>query len=155
MEKVVSVFSFELMGNVGINPFGEKPSFVSRTLENKVNYFVSIDREQGMPGSTPIPTFCYYPVKTEIVGGRLILRKFPSVLTDGILMLARKKAIEITVDEISRGRIILGDRVEDFAALAERYESIAPAVIVTNEAVDPLSEVDLFTYTANPMAHWL
>lgn len=155
MEKVASVFSFEVMGNQRINPFGEKPSFVSRTLENKVNYFVNVDYEQGLPGSTPIPTFCYYPIKTEVVGGRLFLRKYPGILTDGIIMLARKKAIEVTVDEVSRGRVVLGDRVEDFAVLAERYADIIPEVVVTPDSVDRLAGVNLFDYTLNPQAYWL
>lgn len=154
MEKVGSVFSFQDMGNLKINPFGEKPSFVSRTLENKVNYFVTIDHEQGLPGTPPIPTFCYYPIKTEVIGGRLFLRKFPGLLSDGILMLARKKAIEVTVDEVSRGRILLGDRVVEFATLTERYvsEVVVPAAPV---ATDPLANVDLFTYSINPQAYWL
>lgn len=155
MEKVVSVFSFRDMGNLKVNPLGEKPSFISRTLENKVNYFVTIDSQQGMPGTPPIPTFCYYPVKTEIIGGRLLIRKYPGMLSDGILMLARKKAIEVTVDEVSRGRVILGNRVEDFAALAERYATLVPPTPVAAAVVDPLAEVDLFTYSINPQAYWL
>lgn len=155
MEKVASVFSYRMMGDSKMNPFAEKPSFVSSTLENKVNYFVNVDYEQGPPGATPIPTFCYYPIKTEIIGGRLFLRKFPAILTDGIIMLARKKAIEVFVDEVARGRAILGDRVEDFASLAERYANLVPERVVTAEAVDPLAGVDLFTYTVNPQAYWL
>lgn len=153
MEKVSSVFSYQLMGNLQINPGGEKPSFVSGTLENKVNYFVVLDHEQGVPGSPPVPKFCYYPVKFEVIGGRLFLRKFPGLLADGILMLARKKAIEVTIDEISRGRILLGNRVIDFAELEERYEAISSEapVLVTE---DLLSDVTLFTYSVNPQAYW-
>lgn len=153
MEKVSSVFSYQLMGNLQINPGGEKPSFASGTLENKVNYFVVLDHEQGVPGSPPVPKFCYYPVKFEVVGGRLFLRKFPGLLADGILMLARKKAIEVTIDEISRGRILLGNRVIDFAELEERYAAISSEapVLVTE---DRLSEVTLFTYSVNPQAYW-
>jgi hypothetical protein len=153
MEKVSSVFSYQLMGNLQINPGGEKPSFVSSTLENKVNYFVVLDHEQGVPGTPPVPKFCYYPVKMEIVGSRLFIRKFPGLLVDGILMLARKKAIEVTIDEITRGRILLGDRVIDFADLEERYASlIAEAPERVTE--DRLSEVSLFTYSVNPQAYW-
>lgn len=153
MEKVSSVFSYQLMGNLQINPAGEKPSFVSGTLENKVNYFVILDHEQGVPGSPPVPKFCYYPVKFEVIGGRLFLRKFPGLLADGILMLARKKAVEVTIDEISRGRILLGERVIDFADLEERYAAIAAEApeLVTE---DRLSEVTLFTYSVNPQAYW-
>lgn len=153
MEKVASVFNYLLMGNLQINPAGEKPSFVSSTLENKVNYFVVLDYEQGTPGTAPVPKFCYYPVKFEVIGSRLFIRKFPGLLADGILMLARKRAIEITIDEISRGRILLGDRVINFADLEERYESIvaeAPELVTT----DTLSEVTLFTYSVNPQAYW-
>ncbi len=153
MEKVASVFNYQLMGNLNINPAGEKPSFVSSTLENKVNYFVVLDYEQGVPGSPPVPKFCYYPVKFEIVGGRLFLRKYPGILADGILMLARKKAIEVTIDEVSRGRVLLGNRVVDFADLAEQYAGItaeAPELVTT----DRLSDVDLFTYSVNPQAYW-
>lgn len=153
MEKVSSVFSYQIMGNLQINPGGEKPSFVSGTLENKVNYFVVLDHEQGVPGSPPVPKFCYYPVKFEVVGGRLFLRKFPGLLADGILMLARKKAIEVTIDEISRGRILLGNRVIDFAELEERYAAISSeATVLVTE--DRLSEVTLFTYSVNPQAYW-
>ena len=153
MEKVSSVFSYQLMGNLQINPAGEKPSFASGTLENKVNYFVVLDHEQGVPGTPPVPKFCYYPVKFEVIGGRLFLRKFPGLLADGILMLARKKAIEVTIDEISRGRILLGDRVIEFAELEERYAAIsaeAPELVTE----DRLSEVTLFTYSVNPQAYW-
>ena len=152
MEKVASVFNFQMMGNLSINPMGEKPSFVSRELENKVNYFVNIDYEQGAPGTPPVPTFCYYPVKTEVVGGRLKLVKFPGILTDGILMLARKKAIEVTVDEIARGRILLGNRVVDFSEVLERYSDLvadAPEAVVTEEI-----DATLFQYTINPQAYW-
>lgn len=152
MEKVSSVFSYQLMGNLKINPGGEKPSFVSSTLENKVNYFVVLDHEQGTPGSPSVPKFCYYPVKMDIVGSRLFIRKFPGLLVDGILMLARKKAIEVTIDEISRGRILLGERVIDFADLAERYAFTAEAPELVTQ--DTLSEVTLFTYTINPQAYW-
>ncbi len=153
MEKVSSVFSYQLMGNLQINPGGEKPSFVSGTLENKVNYFVVLDHEQGVPGSPPVPKFCYYPVKFEVIGGRLFLRKFPGLLADGILMLARKKAVEVTIDEISRGRVLLGNRVIEFAELEERYAAIAAEApeLVTE---DRLSEVTLFAYTVNPQAYW-
>lgn len=153
MEKVSSVFSYQLMGNLQINPAGEKPSFVSGTLENKVNYFVILDHEQGVPGSPPVPKFCYYPVKFEVIGSRLFLRKFPGILADGILMLARKKAIEVTIDEISRGRILLGERVIDFADLEERYAAIAAEApeLVTE---DRLSDVTLFAYSVNPQAYW-
>lgn len=153
MEKVSSVFSYQLMGNLQINPGGEKPSFVSGTLENKVNYFVVLDHEQGVPGSAPVPKFCYYPVKFEVIGGRLFLRKFPGLLADGILMLARKKAVEVTIDEISRGRVLLGERVIEFAELEERYAAIAAEApeLVT---ADLLSEVTLFAYTVNPQAYW-
>lgn len=153
MEKVASVFNFQMMGNLSINPLGEKPSFISRTLENKVNYFVNVDYEQGVPGTPPSPRFCYYPVKMEQVGGRLMIRKFPSILTDGILMLARKKAIEVTVDEIARGRIVLGDRVVDYADLVARYEAFmseAPELVTT----EYLAEVSLFQYSVNPQAYW-
>lgn len=153
MEKVSSVFSYQLMGNLQINPGGEKPSFVSGTLENKVNYFVVLDHEQGVPGPPPVPKFCYYPVKFEVIGGRLFLRKFPGLLADGILMLARKKAVEVTIDEISRGRVLLGNRVIEFAELEERYAAIAAEApeLVTE---DRLSEVTLFAYTVNPQAYW-
>lgn len=153
MEKVSSVFSYQLMGNLQINPGGEKPSFVSGTLENKVNYFVVLDHEQGVPGSPPVPKFCYYPVKFEVIGGRLFLRKFPGLLADGILMLARKKAVEVTIDEISRGRVLLGNRVIEFAELEERYAAVAAEApeLVTE---DRLSEVTLFAYTVNPQAYW-
>ena len=153
MEKVSSVFSYQLMGNLQINPGGEKPSFVSGTLENKVNYFVVLDHEQGVPGSPPVPKFCYYPVKFEVIGGCLFLRKFPGLLADGILMLARKKAVEVTIDEISRGRVLLGNRVIEFAELEERYAAIAAEApeLVTEER---LSEVTLFAYTVNPQAYW-
>ena len=153
MEKVSSVFSYQLMGNLQINPGGEKPSFVSGTLENKVNYFVVLDHEQGVPGSPPVPKICYYPVKFEVIGGRLFLRKFPGLLADGILMLARKKAVEVTIDEISRGRVLLGNRVIEFAELEERYAAIAAEApeLVTE---DRLSEVTLFAYTVNPQAYW-
>lgn len=153
MEKVASVFNFQMMGNLSINPLGEKPSFISRTLENKVNYFVNVDYEQGVPGTPPSPRFCYYPVKMEQVGGRLMIRKFPSILTDGILMLARKKAIEVTVDEIARGRIVLGDRVVDYADLVARYEAFmseAPELVTT----EYLAEISLFQYSVNPQAYW-
>jgi len=153
MEKVASVFNYLLMGNLQINPAGEKPSFVSSTLENKVNYFVVLDYEQGVPGSAPVPKFCYYPVKFEVISNRLFLRKFPGLLADGILMLARKKAIEISIDELTRGRILLGDRVIDFSELEERYAAIvADAPTLVTE--DRLSEVTLFAYTVNPMAYW-
>lgn len=153
MEKVASVFNFQIMGNLQINPMGEKPSFVSRTLENKVNYFVNIDYEQGVPGTPSVPKFCYYPVKMEQVGGRLFLRKFPAILTDGILMLARKKAIEITVDEVARGRIVLGHRVVDYADIVEKYgDLVSEAPELTTE--DTLSEITLFQYSINPQAHW-
>jgi len=155
VEKVGSVFSFQDMGNLKINPFGEKPSFISRTLENKVNYFVTVDHENGMPGTPPIPTFCYYPIKTEVIGGRLFLRKFPGLLSDGIIMMARKKAIEVNIDEVSRGRVILGNRVEEFATLAERYATMVVEAPVAEPVVDPLAEVDLYTYTTNPQAYWL
>ena len=95
MEKVASVFNYQLMGNLSINQAGEKPSFVSPTLENKVNYFVILDYEQGVQGSPPVPKFCYYPVKFEIVGGRLFLRKYPGILADGILMLARFNSVRV------------------------------------------------------------
>lgn len=153
MEKVASVFNFQLMGNLNVNPAGEKPSFASSTLENKVNYFVVLDYEQGVPGFPPVPKFCYYPVKFEIIGSRLFLRKFPGIMADGILMLARKKAIEVTIDEVSRGRILLGERVIDFADLVELYSSViveAPELVTT----DLLSEVSLFTYSINPQAYW-
>ena len=153
MEKVASVFNYRLMGNLNINPAGEKPSFASPTLENKVNYFVVLDYEQGVPGSQPVPKFCYYPVKFEIIGGRLFLRKYPGLLADGILMLARKKAIEVTIDEISRGRVLLGNRVVEFADLAEQYAGItaeAPELVTE----DRLSDVTLFTYSVNPQAYW-
>lgn len=153
MEKVASVFNYQLMGNLKINPAGEKPSFASQTLENKVNYFVVLDYEQGVPGTPAVPKFCYYPVKFEIIGGRLFLRKYPGILADGILMLARKKAIEVTIDEISRGRILLGNRVLDFADLAEQYAGItaeAPELVTE----DRLSDVTLFTYSVNPQAYW-
>lgn len=153
MEKVASVFNYLMMGNLKINPMGEKPSFVSRELEGKVNYFVNIDYEQGVPGTPPSPRFCYYPVKSEIVGGRLVIRKFPAILTDGILILARKKAIEVTVDEIARGRITLGDRVVDLEVLTERYSELfseAPEVVSS----DRLSDVTLFEYSVNPQAYW-
>lgn len=153
MEKVASVFNYQIMGNLNINPAGEKPSFASSTLENKVNYFVVLDYEQGVPGTAPVPKFCYYPVKFEIIGGRLFLRKYPGLLADGILMLARKKAIEVTIDEISRGRVLLGNRVIDFADLAEQYASIsaeAPELVTE----DRLSDVTLFTYSVNPQAYW-
>lgn len=153
MEKVASVFNFQIMGNLNINPLGEKPSFVSRTLENKVNYFVCVDYEQGTPGTPAVPRFCYYPVKMEQVGGRLMLRKFPAILTDGILMLARKKAIEVTIDEIARGRIVLGNRVIDYATLVERYANLVSEdreVTLT----DTLSDVTLFQYSVNPQAYW-
>lgn len=153
MEKVASVFNYRLMGNLSINPAGEKPSFASPTLENKVNYFVVLDYEQGVPGSQPVPKFCYYPVKFEIIGGRLFLRKYPGLLADGILMLARKKAIEVTIDEISRGRVLLGNRVVEFADLAEQYAGItaeAPELVTE----DRLSDVTLFTYSVNPQAYW-
>lgn len=153
MEKVTSVFNYRIMGDVHMNPFGEKPSFVSNTLENKVNYFVSIDYEQGVPGTPAAPRFCYYPVKFEVIGSRLFLRKFPGVLTDGILMLARKKAIEVSIDEISRGRVLLGERVIEFSELVERYSSIvadAPELVTA----DRLSDVSLFDYTTNPQAYW-
>ncbi len=153
MEKVASVFNYQIMGNLNINPAGEKPSFASSTLENKVNYFVILDYEQGVPGSPPVPKFCYYPVKFEIVGGRLFLRKYPGLLADGILMLARKKAIEVTIDEVSRGRVLLGNRVVDFADLAEQYAGItAEAPVLVTE--DRLSDVTLFTYSINPQAYW-
>lgn len=153
MEKVASVFNYLLMGNLQINPAGEKPSFVSNTLENKVNYFVVLDYEQGVPGSPPVPKFCYYPVKFEVISNRLFLRKFPGLLADGILMLARKKAIEISIDELTRGRILLGDRVIDFSELEERFASIvSDAPVLVTE--DRLSEVTLFEYSVNPMAYW-
>lgn len=153
MEKVASVFNYQIMGNLNINPAGEKPSFASSTLENKVNYFVVLDYEQGVPGTAPVPKFCYYPVKFEIIGGRLFLRKYPGLLADGILMLARKKAIEVTIDEISRGRVLLGNRVIDFADLAEQYAGIsaeAPELVTE----DRLSDITLFTYSVNPQAYW-
>lgn len=153
MEKVASVFNYQLMGNLNINPAGEKPSFASSTLENKVNYFVVLDYEQGVPGTPPVPKFCYYPVKFEIIGTRLFIRKFPGILADGILMLARKKAIEVTIDEISRGRILLGNRVIDFADMVDIYADIvteAPELVTD----DRLAEVDLFTYSVNPQAYW-
>lgn len=153
MEKVASVFNYLLMGNMQINPTGEKPSFVSSTLENKVNYFVVLDYEQGVPGTPPVPKFCYYPVKMDIVGSRLFIRKFPGLLADGILMLARKRAIEVTIDEITRGRILLGDRVIEFSALEESYAAlVAEAPVLVTE--DALSEVTLFTYSINPQAYW-
>lgn len=153
MEKVTSVFNYRLMGDLRINPMGEKPSFVSNSLENKVNYFVVLDREQGTPGTPSVPKFCYYPVKMEVRGNRLFLTKYPSLLADGILMLGRKKAIEVTVDEMYRGRILLGERVVNFADLEERYAVIAaeaPEVVRT----DTLSDVTLFEYSVNPQAYW-
>lgn len=153
MEKVTSVFNFLMMGNLHINPTGEKPSFTSRTLENKVNYFVNIDYEQGVPGTPPAPVFCYYPVKMEVIGNRLNLIKFPAILTDGILMLARKRAIEVTVDEISRGRVFLGDRVVNFSDVVDKYAEI---VTESQEVVteDRLSNATLFEYSVNPQAYW-
>jgi hypothetical protein len=153
MEKVTSVFNYLLMGNLQINPAGEKPSFVSGTLENKVNYFVVLDYEQGVPGSAPVPKFCYYPVKFDVIGNRLFLRKFPGLLADGILMLARKKAVEVSIDEVTRGRVLLANRVIEFSELEERYASIvAEAPTLVTE--DRLSEVTLFEYSVNPMAYW-
>lgn len=153
MEKVTSVFNYRLMGDLRMNPGGEKPSFVSNSLENKVNYFVVLDREQGVPGTPSVPKFCYYPVKMEVRGNRLFLRKYPGLLADGILMLGRKKAIEVTIDEIARGRVLLGDRVINFADLEERYAAIvasAPELVTT----DTLSDVTLFEYSVNPQAYW-
>lgn len=153
MEKVASIFNYLIMGNLQINPAGEKPSFVSSTLENKVNYFVVLDYEQGVPGTPPSPRFCYYPIKMEVIGNRLNLLKFPGLLADGIIMLARKRAIEVTIDEISRGRIVLGERVINFADLEERYASlVADAPETVTE--DQLSSVSLFTYSVNPQAYW-
>lgn len=153
MEKVASIFNYLIMGNMQINPAGEKPSFVSSTLENKVNYFVVLDYEQGVPGTLHAPKFCYYPIKMEVIGGRLHLRKFPGLLADGIIMLARKRAIEVTIDEIARGRILLGERVIDFADLEERYAAlVADAPEVVTE--DQLSSISLFTYSVNPQAYW-
>lgn len=148
MEKVTSVFSFRQMGDQQLNPFVEKASFVTRDLEYKRNYFIVADREEG------ITTFAYWPVKFEVNGDLLRFQKFPGILSDGFLVLPKNRVIEINIDELSRGKVRLGDRSIPFADFAQANQGLTQ--VVTDEGIlNVLGEVDVFTYSANPRAHWI
>lgn len=149
MDKVTSVFSFRQMGDQVLNPFIEKASFVTRTLEYKRNYFIVMDREEG------IPTFAYYPVKIEVNGNVVRFQKFPGILSDGFLVLAKNQVVEIDIDEVSRGKFLLGDRATSFADFAAAIQASLPAVVQEEGILNILGEVDLLTYSVNPRSFWI
>lgn len=150
------------------------PAFISSTFIYKTNYLVVEDRKISKEGEEPNPVeYLYYPIKVDDSGPRIRFTKYPSMLHDGIVILSRNRAYQVSVDNIARGIIKHGSMISSSVATMkaltesinerngtvaavheesaeESYQSQSPA----DAGISNTPEIDFLQYTTNPQAFW-